>query len=130
MIKPTLVAVLVAAVAGLCSPAGADDAAPAQEGSVKKAFKKMGRDIRGAGRQLGHEFAEFGKGVGKGTANAAKANAGKVSSDVKQGNFKPVNNSEAAKRRDLTEAGSAAPPPAEGRPVKSSGGAAVQAAKP
>ncbi len=132
MNKSTMTAMLVVAVATLCPPAGADDAAPAQEGSVKKAFKKMGRDIGGAGRQLGHEFAEFGRSVGRGTSSAAKSNAAKVSSDVKQGNFKPANNTDAMKRRDQTEVGGAAvrPPAAEGGSVKSSGGAAAQAAKP
>lgn len=132
MNRSILAVAMVVAATCLCGTAGAEESAPAQEGSVKKAFKKMGRDIGGAGKQLGHEFAEFGRGIGRGTSSAAKANAGKISSDVKEGNFKPANNTDAMKRRDQTEVGGAAvrPPAAEGGAVKSSGGAAAQAAKP
>jgi hypothetical protein len=132
MTRTSLAAIFAFTAANLCTPVLAEEAAPAEERSVKKTFKRIGRDIGGAGKQLGKEFAEFGKGVGRGTSNAAKANAGKISSDVKQGNFKPTNNTDAMKRRDQTEVGGAAvrPPAAEGGAVKSSGGTTAQPAKP
>lgn len=73
----------------------AEDApAPANDGSnggssFKSTMKRMGHDIGDAGKKVGHEFAKAGKQVGQGTVKAAKEIKNKVSSDVKNNNFKP-----------------------------------------
>lgn len=91
-----MIRILLAVVLVLANlQAHAEEApAPANDGSnggssFKSTMKRMGHDIGTAGKKVGHEFAKAGKQIGKGTVKAAKEIKTKVSSDVKNNNFKP-----------------------------------------